>query len=76
MASRPPQAKRYHLMTYRTPRRSRWESRSRQEASSQAIHETIRMVEEALDIEFRRGSNPRESRDIMVELAGLAWFKP
>ena len=43
----------------------RTEADIRKEAASQAIENTIRAVEEALDTEFPRGNTPTESRDIM-----------
>ena len=41
------------------------EANIRKEAASQAIEKTIRTVEEALDIEFPRGTTPTESRELM-----------
>ena len=41
---------------------------SRQEAASQAIENTIQAVEEALDIQFPRGSTPTESRENMKQM--------
>ena len=39
----------------------------RQEAASQAINKTIRLVEQRLDIKFIRVGTPTENRDEMIE---------
>ena len=39
----------------------------RAEAASKAINQTIRMIEEALDLEFPRGLTPSQSRHFMIE---------
>ena len=39
----------------------------RQEAASQAINKTIRLVEQRLDIEVPRVGTPTQNRDEMIE---------
>ena len=39
----------------------------RQEAASQAINKTIKMVEQALNVKFRRIGTPAENREEMIE---------
>ena len=40
----------------------------RKEAASQAIKNTIQVVEEALGVKFPRGSTPTESRENMKQI--------
>lgn len=42
--------------------------RIRKEAASQAIHKTIRLVEQRLNIEVPRVGSPTDNRDLMIEI--------
>ena len=45
-----------------------YEDAIRQEAASQAINKTIRMVEQRLDIQIPKVGSPSENRELMIEI--------